>query len=371
MKERARNVAVGLTVLVALAMFGGLVLLFTGLPELFQRGRVLRMNFPATADVHKADWVHLAGVRVGKITDIVFRDGDPRKGVQFIARMDDGVRIPANVRPQIYTRGFVGGAYVELVPSGMPRRDPRTGREMDFLPEDFDEALDGRIKGTGLIPDEMLDAVRGLSKLAENLNELIAPAEPASSPATGPAASAPAPTGGGLRESLASMGRALNALEAVLGDAENQANIKQSMANLSLATAKAMDAMDELKSFAREASKTAVEARETVIDARQTVAGASEAIGRFATFAKNADRRVQDLSAKLIDDAEKLSDVLAGIHRVVTKIESGKGSAGKLLNDPKLYQGLVEATRQLGELMKELRGLAEHWKKHGVGVKLK
>ena len=109
MKERARNLAVGLTVIGALIMFGVLVLLFTGLPEMFRRGPVLRMNFPATADVHKSDWVHLAGVRVGKITDIVFRDGDPRKGVQFVARIDEGVRIPGNVQPRIFTRGF-GGA---------------------------------------------------------------------------------------------------------------------------------------------------------------------------------------------------------------------------------------------------------------------
>ena len=376
MKEHTRNVTVGLTVIVALLMFGAMILLFTGLPEMFQRGRVLLITFPATADVHKGDWVHLAGMRVGKVTDITFAEDDPRQGVRFMVRIDEGVKIPANVRPRIYTRGFVGGAYLDLTPSGPNRLDPKTGQPLLFLPDDWDEPLDGDLRGTGLIPEEMLVAVRGLAKLAENLNDLLAPAEPTTTAATAPAASQPgtrpSPAAGGtLRGTLAKLGRALDAMEAVLGDAENQANIKTSMANLAAATGKAADAMDALKAFAAEAGKTAGEVRKTVADARQTMTDAGKAVRNFSALAKTADRRIEELAPRLIDGAEKLSAVLASINRLATKVESGKGTAGQLINDPKLYQSLLEAAQQLTEMMKEFRALAEDWRKNGVPLKVK
>lgn len=374
MKEHTRNVAVGLTVIVALLMLGVMILLFTGLPEIFQRGRVIRMNFPATADVHEGDWVHLAGMRVGKVTEVTFADDDPRKGVQFVVRIDEGVNVPADVQPRVYTRGFVGGAYLDLAPGGPERLDPRTGRKLEFLPEDWEEPLEGELRGTGLIPEEILVAVRGLAKLAENISDLISPSAP--TPATAPAASGPssgpsAPEGGTLRGTLARLGRALEALEAVLGDSDNQANIKKSMANLALATAKASDAMDALKGFAAEAGKTAVEVRKTIADARETMTEAGKTARKFSALAENADARVQELSAKLIDDAEKLSALLATINRVATKMESGEGTAGQLINDPKLYNSLLEASQQLAGMMKELRGLLEHWRKNGVPLKVK
>ena len=44
--------------------------------------------------------------------------------------------------------------------------------------------------------------------------------------------------------------------------------------------------------------------------------------------------------------------------------------AGALINDPKLYNNLVEATRQMGQLMKEMRELVNKWKEQGLFLKL-
>lgn len=362
MKEHSRNLAVGVTVIVALLMLAGMVLLFTGFPEMFQRGRVIRMNFPDTADVHAGDWIHLRGMRVGKITDIGFVDGDPRKGVQFVGRIDPGVRIPADVVPRVYTRGFVGGAYLALAAGGSQRFDPATGEKLLFLPEDWSEPLEGVREETGMFPKELTEGLRGLTRLAENITELIAPSSPTTTPATGPAATQPA-TEAGLQGMLAKLGRVLDALDAVLGDAENQANIRKAMGSLAETTAKTSEAMDALKGFAGEATKASRQAA-------TTFAKASEAAEKFATLADRTDGRIEQLTDKFIEDAEKLSAVLTTINRLATKIESGKGTAGQLINDPKLYGSFLEATEQMGLLMKEFRGLIEQWKQHGVPLKI-
>ncbi len=370
MKEHTRNVLVGLTVLVALVMLGTMIVLFAGLPEMFRRGRVLRMQFDETGDMQTGDWVHLAGVRVGKITDIAFADRDPRRGVEMVARIDEGVRIPADVQPRIYTGALVRGGYLLLASGGPERFDPKTGAKLDFLPKDWSQPLRGTRKAPQMLPEDLLDGLRGLSKLAGTLNDLLAgPAPPAT--ATAPGATQPAPARVTIRATLSKLGRALDALDAVLGDPNTQADIKASMAGLAKATAKAGDAMDALKQFARESSKTAEEARKAVAEARRTIAQAGKAADKFGHLADRTDRRIEQLSEKLIDDAEQLSKLLSSINRVATKIDAGKGTVGQLLNDPKLYNDVLDATDRLSRLLKEARELFAQWKKHGVPLKIK
>ena len=66
MKQNWQNIAVGFVVLVALAGLAGLVLVFAGLPEIFQSGYTIKMLFPATADAHAGDPIHLAGISTSR-----------------------------------------------------------------------------------------------------------------------------------------------------------------------------------------------------------------------------------------------------------------------------------------------------------------
>ena len=127
--------------------------------------------------------------------------------------------------------------------------------------------------------------------------------------------------------------------------------------NLAEVTRKAAEAMDALKGFATEARKSAGEAGETMKDISRTAAAAR--------------RRIDQLAAKLIQDAEKISALMTTLNRFATKLEAGEGTVGKLVNDPKLYSGLVEATEQMTELLKEFRKLVEAWRHSGVELRLK
>lgn len=315
MKENTRNVAVGLAVLVALCILAGMILLFAGLPAAFHRGYTLRMTFPATADAREGDPIHLRGMAVGQVTHIGFTDGDPRKGVTLTTRIDRHVRIPANTKAYIYTKGLAGGAYVQLEPSGELPLDPATGRPMQFLPTDRVTVLAGVLK-TGMIPDDVREGLKSFSKLAENLNKLIAP-ESAPAATTGPAATGPAARPQGLKATVAKLNKALDGLNDVL-DEKNRANFRKMLANLSATSGEA-----------------------------------------------------EKLTRKLVEDADKLSTVLDTVNRAVKKLDSGQGSAAKFLNDPELYHNLVDAGDQLTKLLTEMRQLTQQWKEKGVNLKLK
>lgn len=328
MKEHAQNVIIGLTVIGALCLLGAMILTFTALPAVLQRGYEIKMRFSTTADAHESDPVHLAGIRIGRITDISFTDGDPRKGVTLTARIDGDTKIPGNINAYIFSKGIAGGAYVELKADGKERIDPVTGQAMHFLPTDGTVVIDGMLK-TGIIPEN-------LSKLADKLDKLIGDDEPVEQrePTTQGAAIRPAAQPG-LKGTIAKLNRTLDALNKVISK-ENRTNLATSLKNL---------------------AKASAEARDTLAAVRK--------------FADKAGANVDNLTRKLLENAEKLSALMDSINRTVTKIESGEGSAGKLINDPALYNSLLEASQQLSQSLKEFRQLIKQWQKKGLSLKLK
>ncbi len=401
MTERTQNIAVGLTVVVALVFLAAMVLMFTGLPELFQRGYQIRMAFERTGDVQPGDPIYLAGMTIGRVTEVSFADPtDVSKGVIFVARIDSSIHLPGNVQGHMFTRGIAGTPYLALIPDGPSLKDPATGKVLEYVPTDRVITVAGIQHAGGAIPEEVLDALKNLStlagkadalltdlgpalrnvremsekatpvlegfgRLANNLNALFEAPPPGvtTAPAaatTQPAAptSRPAPSAGtGPKGMLAKLGAALDGLSDILGDPENRQNMKAALASLAATAADAREALAALKGFSDEAKTAAAEARQTLRQLGQ----------RADSFA----RRGEDLAQKLITDAEKLSGVLSAVDRVVVAIEKGQGTAGQLLNDNRLYESLLAASKELTATLTEFRKLLEEWGKSGVPLKLK
>ncbi|MFA6135575.1 MAG: MlaD family protein [Phycisphaerae bacterium] len=355
MKAEARNLAVGVTVIIALSMLGVLILLFTGLPGVLNRGYKIHMEFDSTHDLIEGDSVFLAGIRVGSLTEVDFIDpAAPGKGVRMTALINHSVRLPGNTQAFVYTKGLMGKGYLSLSPEGALPTNPATGKVIEYLPTDGSVVLVGQQRGNGLFPPEVTDAVKNLSSLAKNLNELVAPA-PSATAATGPdgqtqPASGPSPRQNSLQGSVAKFNRTLDALYAVIGDEKNQANIKASLANLAVVTAEAKEAMVSFKAFAQQAT---------------------EATKDVSKVANSAGQRIDELARKLMDDADAVSRLMSTMQETVRKLGEGEGTTGKLINDPKLYNNLVDATKQMTDLMTEMRDLVKTWRESGVEMKLK
>jgi len=345
---------VGLTVLAALCMLAAMIVVFTGIPEMFHPGYRIRILFDGTHNAKTGDPVRLAGVRIGSITDISFTDDDPRKGVTFTVLIDRGVRIPADVTPRIHSEGFLGSAYVEMAYNYDPMGGPDARPAMGFLPTDRIVTIPGdtTAKG-GILPAEIADALADMRKgfselalLAENLNRFVAPP-----PASGPASrQVPAQSLAQVLITVAKVGRTLDELNKVIGDKENQANFKAALGRLTKAGADASEAMASMKSFAEEARQSL----------RQTTKSATD-----------VGANIDSLTKRLVDNAEKVSVLMATMNKTLTKMESGKGSLGRLANDPRLYNNLTEAAEQLSKLVSEMRQLVKKWQSQGVGVKVK
>ena len=129
----------------------------------------------------------------------------------------------------------------------------------------------------------------------------------------------------------------------ILGDAENKENLKSTLANLSEVTKQAVQTLKEFQEFA-------VVGTETL---------------------KNAGDKVEKVLTAVVDASEELTKTLARLRVILEKIDSGQGSAAKLINDGRLYENLLENTKQVQFLLEELNSFVAEWRDKGVPIKLK
>jgi phospholipid/cholesterol/gamma-HCH transport system substrate-binding protein len=129
----------------------------------------------------------------------------------------------------------------------------------------------------------------------------------------------------------------------VIGSAENKANIKDAISNIAEASKQAVDMMKQIQDAAA-AAKTTIE---------------------------NTDVRIESLTKSLITTSDKLSEVMKHLDGIVEKINRGESTMGKLINDGRLYEQLLEDSRQLDLVLKDIKAFVEQSKEKGLPIKIK
>jgi hypothetical protein len=60
---------------------------------------------------------------------------------------------------------------------------------------------------------------------------------------------------------------------------------------------------------------------------------------------------------------------MANLNNVLDKINSGEGTAGKFVNDGRLYEQLLEDSKQLHLVLQDIKGFVAESKEKGLKVK--
>jgi len=334
--QRRRNVIVGIFVVVGMCALGWLVFKFGDMPGLIsQMGSYgVRVQFAKAPGVQTDTPVRWCGYQIGLVTAV-----QPPKVMQevegeawyhqtvVILSIDDAYNdIPADVNAVLLTRGF-GSSYIEL--------------QLD----NYDVK---KSKGPVLVEGSELQGLTGVTSefFPEEVQEEV-------------------------RELVVDMRAFVNNANDVLGDPNNKRNLKRAVENLATvsgeATARLRDAKDTLQHI-NETLKTASKA---IKDARPTV----EAVRKFAeTGTKTLEStgpKAERLITSLIDTSDHLGKSLSEARLILAKINSGEGSAGRFVNDGKLYETLVENTEQLELLLKEIKAFVSRAREKGVPIKLR
>lgn len=108
------------------------------------------------------------------------------------------------------------------------------------------------------------------------------------------------------------------------------------------------NAKEDFKSILTNISNASDQATKMFEEVQKLSAAATKLLG-------NADVKVDKFVASMVTTSEELSTTLAQVRIILQKVNTGKGTAGKLVNDPELYENLVESTEKMRELLIELK----------------
>ncbi|MGD0462611.1 MAG: MlaD family protein [Tepidisphaeraceae bacterium] len=323
-----RNILVGVTVLGALLVFGWMALKFSSrTAELFSPPQLPLHFLTARADgLSQGSAVEYLGVSVGRVTSLS-RNPDGM-GVTVDALVDREPPLPANLRAEIMQTSALGEASII---------------SLDFVGDHArgvlaaNEIISAQYVGLNLLPPSVSQTATEITGMSEEIRK----------------------TAKQLRESGAiedldktiktiatqaeKVGQVFDSLQSVLGDPKTRGDLKAAIANIHSTTEKLNHLADNLQSTTSAAS---------------------------ATF-KDAQLRIDDLSKQVGDRLTQIASLLSSVQSIARKIDKAQGTAGLLVNDPKLYQALVDSARELDATVTDLKRLVEQWEEEGVDLRLK
>ncbi len=170
--DRVRNIAVGLTLIVALLVLcAGIFML--GTFDTLAKGNPYKVTVLANDanGLSNGSKVDLNGVSVGTIKKI-FLDGDSRK-VHIELAIDHGVRIPGDVTVKI-GRPAIGSPYITLMVPEKPTNEEAAKKD---IATDGTAVIPNAETDSGPIPQSVFFAVMELSKkltlVSDDLHELL------------------------------------------------------------------------------------------------------------------------------------------------------------------------------------------------------
>jgi len=322
--QRRRDVIVGIFVIVGLAALGWMIFKFGDLPTAITRMRSFEIyvQFPTAPGVEKDTPVRFCGYQIGRVTHVMAPEirtdlntnREYHQTLCVVSINNKYVDIPCNVAVKLMTRGL-GSSYLELKvdPTKLPAplRDPNDPYSC-YLRSGM--LLQGSTGMTSeFFPEES----------QQMLNDLIT-------------------------DIRAFVGNAND----ILGDPNNKQNFKATMANIA-------DASGHLTTAMNEAVQTMQEARKTLADFRSLASAGTETI-------KSVDAKAERLVVSMVNTSSELSKAISQMRLAMEKVNSGDGTAGKLINDGRLYENLLEDATQLSVLLKDFKQLIDKISEKGL-----
>lgn len=235
--------------------------------------------------------VTINGMQVGKIRKIDFADSKGKLKVTFT--VDSDFKFGKNSIAQIYSAGFISGKSLSVIPELNAVTLAENGQELKSK-----------------VDDGLMDVVaNSLDPIQQKLNAVLQKTD----------------------VMLASINSLLNE--------ENTKNISASIKDLS-------SSLNSLK-YTSGSLQSLLAKNELNL---------SQTISNFNDASVNAKKLTEKLAnAPLDETVAKLNETVSTFSSISKKLNSSQGTAGKLLNDEKVYDNLEKATRQLDLLLQDMK----------------
>jgi ABC-type transporter Mla subunit MlaD len=345
MSAYRKNVLVGVTVLVGLIMLGWMLLKFGGgAAEIFVPPQIPVQFVSERADgLGDGSAVQFRGVVVGRVTKVT-RSID-NNTVVIDALIDRDPPLPSDLVGLIRNQSVLGsGTAISLEriddATNRPTTQPFPKLAEPIRPH---QQIRARFVGNDLLPPEFADLAKDLKLTSQRLREsnIFEHAD----------------------QAVLEARNLIQSVQQITNDPKMRDNLNRTMANLADASDKATRIATDLEKFSKNLEGVSN-------DARATINKAGNAIDKVGSTVDATRGHVDELSRQMSDRMTQIAKLLDTFQSVAAKVDAGKGTAGQLVNDPRLYENLVDTTRQLNLTITDLKRLVEQWEQEGIYFKL-
>jgi len=94
-------------------------------------------------------------------------------------------------------------------------------------------------------------------------------------------------------------------------------------------------------------------------------------LAEVSSSAVSTTERLDKLLATATETSHQLGETLVEMRLVLEKINAGNGTASRFVNDARLYETLLDSTKQLRSLLREVERLVAKSREEGIPIKLK
>jgi len=259
--------------------------------DLFDTDRIFYVNYENVAGLANSAPVTVNGLEVGRVKTIDFADKNGGLIVSFSVEKD--FEFSKNSTVLIYSSGFIGGNNLGIIPANDAAPTANSG-----------DTLQGNIQ-TGMI-DGIMDKFMPLEK--------------------------------SLEFTLARLDTVLMGISDVM-DEETKKNLRSSISNLNQTMASFNGVARDMKSMLN-TNKDKLNNTLTNLDVMAE------------NFARLSDSLAQIETGELVRSMEA---TIGKLNNIAEGIDNGEGSVGKLLKDDKLYNNLTGASKQLEQLLEDMK----------------
>jgi ABC-type transporter Mla subunit MlaD len=306
--------------------------------------------------------VELNGIYIGQVESTWLADNGKGKLVAYIkAMIEINNNIPASATASLDKPVTVGNPSVTI---------KATDSKGPWLPKDGSAVLAATAAESSLIPKEVFDDIHllkadlstlshQLGTVATDLHELLVYTPPEVVDAGNP--NDPNRPKVNASTAVIRLDRTIASLQQLLGDPKLQGQFRAAIQNIA-------DASEQLKGTLEKVNTTLDTANNAVTTIGTSVNGAATAIGSAATQASVTLEATQKDIGRV---TQQLLDTLAQVQKTAKDLSEGNGTTGRMVTDPRLYEGLVDMTRSLKKTVEDLDYLVNKWKDEGLPLRLK
>ena len=123
---------------------------------------------------------------------------------------------------------------------------------------------------------------------------------------------------------------------------------------------------ENLKAFLVNLTEASDQATKTLEQASETLKEAYVAIGDYRTLAGTGTDALNQVSASIVAVSEELTKASTQINVMLTGINGGKGTVGKLVTDARLYEELLDTSEQMQVMVTDLKALVKAINEKGL-----